>query len=42
LGYKDVTEVLLEAGAPLTTVDEDVIKPSIKLRQTNIKSSSDE
>jgi ankyrin repeat protein len=36
-GHKDVTEVLLEAGASLSTVDKQVIKPSVKLRQSNIK-----
>jgi hypothetical protein len=41
-GHKDVTEVLLEAGALLSTVDDQVIKPSVKLRKSNIKPSSDE
>jgi hypothetical protein len=36
-GHKDVTEMLLEAGASLSTVDKEVIKPSVKLRQSNIK-----
>ena len=36
-GHIDVTEVLLEAGASLSTVDKEVIKPSVKLRQSNIK-----
>jgi hypothetical protein len=36
-GHKDVTEMLLEAGASLSTVDKHVIKPSVKLRQSNIK-----
>jgi len=36
-GHKDVTKVLLEAGASLSTVDKDVIKPSLKPRQSNIK-----
>jgi hypothetical protein len=33
----DVTKVLLEAGASLSAVDNDVIKPSVKLRQSNNK-----
>jgi hypothetical protein len=37
MGYTDVTEVLLEAGASLSAVDKQVIKPSVKLRQSNIK-----
>ena len=36
-GHKAVTEVLLEAGASLSTVDEEVNKPSVKLRQSNIR-----
>jgi hypothetical protein len=36
-GHKDVIEVLLEAGASLSAVDKQVIKPSVKLRQSNIK-----
>ena len=36
-GHKEVTEVLLEAGASLSTVNKQVIKPSVKLRQSNIK-----
>ena len=36
-GHKSVTKVLLEAGASLSTVDKQVIKPSVKLRQSNIK-----
>jgi hypothetical protein len=35
-GSKDVTKVLLEAGASLSTVDKQVINPSVKLRQSNI------
>jgi hypothetical protein len=31
-GHKDVTEVLLEAGASLSRVDTQVIKSSPKLR----------
>ena len=37
MGYTDVTKVLLEAGASLSAVDNDVIKPSVKLIQSNIK-----
>jgi ankyrin repeat protein len=36
-GYTDVTKVLVEAGASLSAVDNEVIKPSVKLRQSNIK-----
>jgi hypothetical protein len=32
-----VTKVLLEAGASLSTVGKKVIKPSVKLRKSNIK-----
>jgi hypothetical protein len=34
-GLTDVTKVLLEAGASLCAVDNDVIKPSVKLGQSN-------
>ena len=34
---RDVTRVLLEAGASLSAVDNEVIKPSVKLMQSNIK-----
>ena len=37
MGETDVTKVLLEAGASLSAVDNDVIKPSVKLIQSNIK-----
>jgi hypothetical protein len=37
LGLTDVTKVLLEAGASLSAVDNHVIKPSVKLRQSNNK-----
>jgi hypothetical protein len=37
-----VTKVLLEAGASLSAVDNDVIKFSVKLRQCNINLISDE
>jgi hypothetical protein len=37
MGHTDVTKVLLEAGASLSAVDKQVIKPSVKLRQSNIK-----
>jgi hypothetical protein len=36
-GYTDVIKVLVEAGAPLSAVDNKVIKPSVKLIQSNIK-----
>jgi hypothetical protein len=36
-GKTDVTKVLLEAGASLSAVDIEVIKSSVKLRQSNIK-----
>jgi ankyrin repeat protein len=36
-GNTEVIKVLVEAGASLSAVDDEVIKPSVKLRQTNIK-----
>jgi hypothetical protein len=36
-GNADVTKVLLEAGASLSAVNKEVIKPSVKLIQSNIK-----
>jgi hypothetical protein len=36
-GHKDVTGVLLGAGASLFTVDKQVINPLVKLRQSNVK-----
>ena len=36
-GSKDVAVVLLEAGASLSTVDTQVINPSVKRKQSNIK-----
>jgi hypothetical protein len=36
-GYTDVTKVLIEAGASLSAVNKQVIKPSVKLIQSNIK-----
>ena len=36
-GETEVTKVLLEAGALLSAVDNDVIKHSVKLIQSNIK-----
>jgi hypothetical protein len=36
-GHKDVTKVLLVGGASLSTVDKEVTKPSVKVRQSNIK-----
>jgi hypothetical protein len=37
MGQTEVTQVLVEAGASLSAVDNDVIKPSVKLIQSNIK-----
>jgi hypothetical protein len=37
MGHKEVVELLLNAGTSLSVVDETVIKPSVKLRQSNIK-----
>jgi ankyrin repeat protein len=36
-GHKDVVTLLLSAGASVSVVDEKVIKPSVKLRQLDIK-----
>ena len=36
-GNTEVTKVLLEAGASLSAVNKQVIKPSVKLIQSNIK-----
>jgi ankyrin repeat protein len=36
-GNTEVTKVLEEAGASLSAVDNEVIKPSVKLRQSNVK-----
>jgi hypothetical protein len=36
-GSKYVAVVLLEAGASLSTLDTQVINPSVKRRQPNIK-----
>ena len=36
-GQTEVIKVLLEAGASLSAVNKHVIKPSVKLRQSNIK-----
>ena len=36
-GKTDVTKVLIETGASLSAVDNMVIKPSVKLIQSNIK-----
>jgi hypothetical protein len=41
-GNTDMKKVLLEAGVPFSAVDNDVIKPSVKLRQWNINLISDE
>jgi ankyrin repeat protein len=35
-GHKDVVTLLLSAGASVSVVDEEVIKPSVKLRQLDI------
>jgi hypothetical protein len=37
MGHREVVELLLNAGPSLSVVDETVIKPSVKLRQSNIK-----
>jgi ankyrin repeat protein len=37
VGYTDVTKVLVEEGASVSAVDNEVIKPSVKLIQSNIK-----
>jgi hypothetical protein len=37
LGLTDVTKVLIETGASLSAVDNDVIKSSVKQKQQNIK-----
>ena len=37
MGKTEVTNVLLEAWASLSAVDDRVIKPSVKLIQSNIK-----
>jgi hypothetical protein len=36
-GMTDVIKVLVEAGPSLSAVDNKVIKPSVKLIQSNIK-----
>jgi ankyrin repeat protein len=36
-GNTEVTKVLIEAGASLSALDNMVIKPSVKLIQSNIK-----
>jgi hypothetical protein len=36
-GHIDVTKILVEAGASPSAVDNDVIKPSVNLRKSNIK-----
>jgi ankyrin repeat protein len=36
-GYTEATKVLVEAGASLSAVNDKVIKPSVKLIQSNIK-----
>jgi hypothetical protein len=37
MGYIEIINLLLKAGASPSVVDDDVIKPSVKLRQSNIK-----
>jgi hypothetical protein len=37
MGHTDVTKVLMEAGASLSAVNNKVIKPPVKLIQSNIK-----
>jgi hypothetical protein len=37
MGNTDVIKVLMEAGASLSAVNNKVIKPSVKLIQSNIK-----
>jgi hypothetical protein len=37
MGNTDMINVLMEAGASLSAVDNEVIKPSVKLIQSNIK-----
>jgi ankyrin repeat protein len=36
-GQTDVTNFLVEVGASVSAVDNEVIKPSVKLIQSNIK-----
>ena len=36
-GRTKVVDLLLKSGAALSVVDNEVIKPSVKLRQSNIK-----
>jgi hypothetical protein len=37
MGKTDVIKVLMEAGTSLSAVDNEVIKPPVKLIQSNIK-----
>jgi hypothetical protein len=37
MGKTEVVEVLIKAGASLSLVTNQVIKPSVNLRQSNIK-----
>jgi hypothetical protein len=37
MGNTDVIKVLMETGASLSAVENEVIKPSVKLIQSNIK-----
>ena len=36
-GNTELVDLLLKAGASLSVVDNDVNKPSVKLRESNIK-----
>jgi hypothetical protein len=36
-GREEAVDLLLKAGASLSVVNNEVIKPSVKLRQSNIK-----
>ena len=37
MGKTEIVDLLLKAGASLSVVNNQVIKPSVKLRQSNIK-----
>ena len=37
IGNKDVIKVLIKTGVSLSAVDKQVLKPSVKLIQSNIK-----
>ena len=40
MGKSELVDLLLKSGASLSVVDNKVIKPSVKLRQSNIKLST--